>query len=141
EGAAASESFVLTVQPSPPPPPPVGRPLRVSGAGDGAARQFGTSVQSLGNPIALFPGFAGEVRAATGDFNGDRVQDTVLMTGPGTETVMAAVSGKDGSLLVPPADPFRDRTSRSAGSSPPGTSTTTAERSGSSPPSCAAGRG
>ena len=34
-------------------------------------------------PANVFPGFAGEVRIATGDFNGDGVPDTVLVTGPG----------------------------------------------------------
>src|SRR5205807_2320189 len=48
------------------------------------------------------------VRAAAGDFNGDGVADAVLITGPGTKTVMAVVSGKDGSVLVPPTDPFGD---------------------------------
>jgi hypothetical protein len=59
-------------------------------------------------PTPRFGGFAGDVRVATGDFNGDGVQDTVLVTGPGVKTVMAVVSGKDGSILVPPTDPFGD---------------------------------
>jgi hypothetical protein len=56
----------------------------------------------------VFGGFAGEVRSATGDFDGDGVQDTVLITGPGTKTEMAVVSGKDGKVLVPATDPFGD---------------------------------
>jgi hypothetical protein len=48
------------------------------------------------------------VRAATGDFNGDGVEDTVLVTGPGTKTVMAVVNGKDGSVLLGATDPFGD---------------------------------
>jgi hypothetical protein len=59
-------------------------------------------------PANLFPGFTGEVRTATGDFNGDGVADTVLVTGPGTKTLMAIVSGKDGSILLQPTDPFGD---------------------------------
>src|SRR5262249_4718487 len=51
---------------------------------------------------------AGDVRAATADVNGDGVLDTVLITGPGVKTQMAVVSGKDGSVLVPPTDPFGD---------------------------------
>jgi hypothetical protein len=58
---------------------------------------------------------AGDVRAATGDFNGDGIQDTVMVTGPGTRTVMAVVSGKDGSVLVPPTDPFGDANFTSGG--------------------------
>jgi hypothetical protein len=30
----------------------------------------------------------------------------VLVTGPGTKTVRVVVSGRDGSVLVPPTDPF-----------------------------------
>jgi hypothetical protein len=55
------------------------------------------------------------VRVASGDFNGDGVTDTVLVTGPGTKTLMAVVSGKDGSLLVPPTDPFGDANFTSGG--------------------------
>jgi uncharacterized delta-60 repeat protein len=86
--------------------------LVVSGRADGSAAVYaagaGGSFQSAGGPIAPFPGFAGDVRVATGDFNGDGVPDTVLVTGPGTKTLMAVVSGKDGSILVPPTDPFGD---------------------------------
>src|SRR5439155_14313705 len=45
---------------------------------------------------------------ATGDFNGDGFEDTVMVTGPGVKTVMAVVSGKDNSVLLQPADPFGD---------------------------------
>jgi hypothetical protein len=48
------------------------------------------------------------VRVAIGDFNADGILDTVLVTGPGTKTMMAVVNGKDGSILVPPTDPFGD---------------------------------
>ena len=50
----------------------------------------------------MFGGFAGDVRVATGDFDGDGFADTVLVTGPGTKTGMALVSGKDNSVLLPP---------------------------------------
>src|SRR5262249_29093276 len=76
---------------------------------DGSARRYiAGTLQSAGGPVDPFPGFAGDVRAAIGDFNGDGVADTVLITGPGTKTVMAVVSGKDGSFLVPPTNPFGD---------------------------------
>jgi hypothetical protein len=102
-----------TVPPAPPPPPPSrGQPVAVSGSSDGTARVFargaGGQFQPVGGPVAPFPGFAGDVRAATGDFDGDGVEDTVLVTGPGTKTMMAVVSGKDGSTLLQPSDPFGD---------------------------------
>jgi hypothetical protein len=84
----------------------------VGGSADGAARLLaagtGGALTPSGSPIAPFAGFAGDVRVATGDFNGDGVRDTVMVTGPGTKTLMAVVSGKDGSLLVPPTDPLGD---------------------------------
>jgi hypothetical protein len=113
DGASATDTFDVTVTPPESPPPgPVGPTLVVSGSADGAARGYvagpdGT-LQLSGGAINPFPGFAGDVRAATGDFNGDGVTDTVLVTGPGVKTVMAVVSGKDGSVLLGPTDPFGD---------------------------------
>jgi autotransporter-associated beta strand protein len=92
--------------------------VAASGSADGAAHLFtltGGKFQPTGTAIAPFPGFGGEVRVARGDFNGDGVQDTVLVTGPGTKTLMAVVSGKDGSVLVPPTDPFGDANFTSGG--------------------------
>src|SRR5205085_8242956 len=82
------------------------------GSADGAARVFAADAagqfQPVGGPVAPFPGFAGDVRAASGDFDGDGISDTVLVTGPGVKTMMAVVSGKDGSILLQPSDPFGD---------------------------------
>jgi len=95
--------------PPPPPPPPVTGNVVVSGLSNGTAQQYSAgALQKVGGLVSPFPGFNGDVRAATGDFNGDGVADTVLVTGPGTKTAMAVVSGKDGTTLVPPTDPFGD---------------------------------
>jgi hypothetical protein len=113
-GEAGSVADTLTVDPlpplPPPPPPAVGGPnLVISGSATGAAGQFAVgTLQPLGGSITPFPGFSGDVRAAAGDFDGDGVRDTVLITGPGAKTVMAVVSGKDGSILLSPTDPFGD---------------------------------
>jgi hypothetical protein len=88
--------------------PTGGRPMVISGLPGGAAQTFGPDGRPIGGAINPFPGFSGEVRVATGDFNGDGSQDTVLLTGPGTKTVMSVVSGKDGSTLLGPSDPFGD---------------------------------
>jgi uncharacterized delta-60 repeat protein len=88
--------------------------LSVGGSATGTANVYAPTGGQYANPPAgttpsgVFPGFSGDVRSATGDFNGDGVLDTVLVTGPGVKTVMAVVSGKDGSVLVPPTDPFGD---------------------------------
>jgi hypothetical protein len=121
-GATATDTFAVTVLP--PQGGPAGRPhdLSVGGAANGLADVYAPSAAGVyTNPPArqittgLFPGFAGDVRTATGDFNADGFDDTVLVTGPGTKTVMAVVSGKDGSVLVPPTDPFGDANFTSGG--------------------------
>src|SRR5439155_20303086 len=94
--------------------PPLAHILSVGGTSDGQALRFtpfGTGYVPA-SPVAAatgaFPGFAGDVRTATGDFDADGVEDTVLVTGPGTKTAMAIVSGKDDSILLQPTDPFGD---------------------------------
>jgi hypothetical protein len=110
-GVATPATFGLTNTAGP--PPVTAGPLVASGSADGAARVFAPNGSGgyQATPTATvhpFPGFTGDVRAATGDFNGDGFLDTVLITGPGTKTVMAVVSGKDGSILLQPTDPFGD---------------------------------
>src|SRR5207248_5646873 len=95
-------------------------PLAVGGPANGAAvvftpngsGQYGPSPSTTASP---FGGAGVSVRTAAADVNGDGVADTVLITGPGTKTVMAVVSGKDGSVLVPPTDPFGDANFTSGG--------------------------
>jgi hypothetical protein len=101
---------------SPPPPPatgvPAGKVLAVSGAGNGTASLYVQGSNQFANPPAgaasVFAGYASDIRVATGDFNGDGFADTAMVTGPGPKTLMAVVSGKDGTTLVPPTDPFGD---------------------------------
>jgi uncharacterized delta-60 repeat protein/uncharacterized repeat protein (TIGR01451 family) len=109
---SGSQAYTLTVAPA---LLPVGRLLAVSGSATGTAEVYAPSASgqyanppAATTPATVFPGFTGNVRTATGDFNGDGVEDTVLVTGPGTKTLMAVVSGKDGSILLPPSDPFGD---------------------------------
>ncbi|WP_145244069.1 delta-60 repeat domain-containing protein [Urbifossiella limnaea] len=89
--------------------------LAASGTADGRAAVYTadpTTGAIPGGPAAtpiVFPGFAGAVRVATGDVNGDGVDDTVLATGPGTPVRFAVVSGTDHTtVLVGPTDPFGD---------------------------------
>jgi hypothetical protein len=96
-------------------PAAVGRPpaLAVGGGPGGAAQVYtpaggGQYSSTAAATLTPFPGFTGDIRAATGDVNGDGVPDTVLVTGPGTRTMMAVVSGADGSVLLGPTDPFGD---------------------------------
>ncbi|MFO0802787.1 MAG: hypothetical protein U0791_06640 [Gemmataceae bacterium] len=57
--------------------------------------------------LAAFGASKANVRPAVGDVNGDGIEDTALVTGPGTAIRVAVVSGADNTtLLVAPFDPF-----------------------------------
>ena len=60
-------------------------------------------------PAGVFPGYAGAVRVAVGDVNGDGTPDTTLITGPGTPILFAVVNGKDNTLLISATAPFASR--------------------------------
>ncbi|HEX4609135.1 MAG TPA: FG-GAP-like repeat-containing protein, partial [Urbifossiella sp.] len=72
-------------------------------AGDGQLNSTG-----LSNFPILFQGapFDGTYRTATGDVNGDGIEDTVVVTGPGVPVQFAVIDGKTNSLLVPPTTAF-----------------------------------
>lgn len=53
-----------------------------------------------------FPDVDASVRSVMADVDGDGVPDTVAVTGPGVPIRLTVLSGKDGSVLVPPFDPF-----------------------------------
>jgi hypothetical protein len=85
--------------------------LAVSGRPDGKAEVFDPANGTYGGTPdatpAVFGGFAGSVRTAVGDVNGDGKPDTILVTGPGTPIRFAVVSGTDNkTLLIPPTAPF-----------------------------------
>ena len=89
-----------------------GTELAVGGSFDGRAVVYtpdaaGTFATPAPTPANLFPGFAGNVRTAVADVNGDGVADTILVTGPGTPVRFAVVSGTDlVTVLIPPTAPF-----------------------------------
>jgi uncharacterized delta-60 repeat protein len=82
------------------------------GTGGGSAAVYvpdaaGTYPAAPAATLTPFPGFAGFVRTATGDVDGDGTPDTILVTGPGTPARFAVISGADHTtVLVPPTDPF-----------------------------------
>jgi subtilisin family serine protease len=87
-------------------------PLVVSGGTDGTAVVYSSlsANPDAPAPVATLEPFGdtgGNVRSAVGDVNGDEVPDTILVTGPGTPTRFAVVSGRDNrTLLVSATAPF-----------------------------------
>ncbi|MBN9523164.1 VCBS repeat-containing protein, partial [bacterium] len=59
--------------------------------------------------VAAFGTTTANVRTAVGDVNGDGIDDTILVTGPGVPIRVAVVSGADNAtLLVAPFNPYMD---------------------------------
>jgi hypothetical protein len=90
-----------------------GARLAVGGSENATASVFvpnglsGAYVTPASATTSPFGGLGVNVRTAVADVDGDRVPDTVLVTGPGTPIRVAVVSGRDNTtLLVAPFDPF-----------------------------------
>jgi hypothetical protein len=87
-------------------------PLAVSGRTDGSAVVLrpGAAGQYPTTPAATLSPFGAvgtNARVAVADVNGDQIEDTILVTGPGTPLRVAVVSGADNTtILVTPFDPF-----------------------------------
>ncbi|HYH68680.1 MAG TPA: VCBS repeat-containing protein [Urbifossiella sp.] len=85
-----------------------GRTLAVGG-GPGAVTVYGAvngvlSQASIINFPVLFPDapFDGTYRTATGDVNGDGIEDVVVVTGPGSPVRWGAIDGRTGNTLLVP---------------------------------------
>lgn len=85
-----------------------GRTLAVGG-GPGAVTVYGAvngqlAQASIINFPVLFPDapFDGTYRTATGDVNGDGVEDVVVVTGPGVPVRWGAIDGRTGNTLLVP---------------------------------------
>ena len=103
---------------TPPAPPlvavPLGSPLLkpatgaprlavLTGPRDGSAQAVsvdGGQVVTAGSPVVPFPGYAGVVRSAVADFDGDGAADFAFTTGPGPAAVVRVVSGATGRDLA-----------------------------------------
>jgi hypothetical protein len=78
----------------------------LTGERDGSAQVFGLDRQGLLVPAGAafypFPGFAGVIRPAVADFNGDGIADLAFATGSGTAATVRIVDGATGDDLVGP---------------------------------------
>ncbi|HXD85432.1 MAG TPA: putative Ig domain-containing protein [Urbifossiella sp.] len=106
-GTDASQSFTLTVQNL----VSLSPALAVGGSVDGKARLYSPNASgAFGSPIGTIsmPGITGaDIRATTGDVDGDGIPDTIMVTGPGVPIRVAVISGADNAtVLVAPFDPF-----------------------------------
>ncbi len=85
--------------------------LPVSGRPNGTVTLFNVGANGAATPgatVTPFPGFTtGNVRTARGDVNGDGIEDTIYVTGPGTAIQFTVISGVDNTtVLIPPTAPF-----------------------------------
>ncbi|VTS00974.1 Ig-like domain-containing protein [Tuwongella immobilis] len=93
---------VATVAPGTSPPPTTRPQGYAVGQGEGGlprAMLFGPDGSTRLDLVPFDPAFRGGVRVASGDFNGDSVDDLVVGTGPGTATLVRIYDGKTGAIL------------------------------------------
>jgi hypothetical protein len=84
-------------------PPAADAGTIVTGLGAGTVAQVGVfdgaTAQRLYSFLAYDPAFAGGVRVATGDVNGDGTPDIVTGSGPGTAAHVKVFDGRTGALI------------------------------------------
>lgn len=102
-GWSVSAGEVAVVSPPPPAVPPgIGTPRVAVGSGDGSEPVV-TWLDRTGQAVSVVPAFgddyAGGVRVATADFNGDGIEDLVVGSGPGNVTRVRVLNGADQSEL------------------------------------------
>jgi hypothetical protein len=96
-----------TVPPPPVSPPTAGsaHPVLISGA-NGVVEVFTAGSNGnlvfTGQSFTPFPGFAGTIRIAVADFNGDGVPDYAFATGAGTASMVCIIDGATGAQILAP---------------------------------------
>ena len=81
---------------------PAPMPPALAGGPGGTARLITASAGQIasGEALAFFPGFAGEVRVASADVNGDNVEDFIAGAGPGGGPRVVVIDGKTRAVLA-----------------------------------------
>jgi hypothetical protein len=99
------------VPPAPEPVPPVvtpvplarTQPIAFTGSTDGVATVYTVSGGTLvptGARFVPFPGYHGTIRVASGDFDGDGVQDYAFTVGAGPQSVVEIINGRTGGVMM-----------------------------------------
>ena len=82
------------------------RLVALTGPTDGSVQLFGAGADGIlaaaGPKVYPFPNYAGSIRTAVGDFDGDGSTDIAAATGPGAAATVRIISGKTGADLVGP---------------------------------------
>jgi hypothetical protein len=96
--------------PIPQPTPPTfnrvplssGTPVAFTGSTNGVVTMYTVTngVLSATGQLIPFANYAGAIRVAGGDFNGDGIQDYAFTVGAGPQAVVQIMNGGDGSILV-----------------------------------------
>ena len=90
--------------------PPLTSNLAIGGATNGSVQVFVPGAGGQYSPSATitpFGAIAADVRTAVGDVNGDGIEDTIAVTGPGVPIRFMVISGVDNTtVLVPSTPPF-----------------------------------
>ena len=88
---------------------PVLAPIAAGGANNGTVQLITSVAGTASAPTTITPflGSDSNVRATTGDVNGDGINDIISVTGPGTPIRFTVISGVDNAtVLIPPTAPF-----------------------------------
>jgi hypothetical protein len=79
------------------------QPVGFAGGTDGTLTEYvlvNGVLTPNGQTFTPFIGYHGVLRIAGGDFNGDGFEDYVVANGPGPQSVIEIINGRDGSLLL-----------------------------------------
>jgi hypothetical protein len=79
------------------------QPVAFTGGTDGVVTVYaaaGGTLVPTGQQFVPFAGYRGAIRVASGDFDGDGVQDYAFTVGAGPQSVIEVLNGRDGSVMV-----------------------------------------
>ena len=91
-------TVVTTPTPTPTPTIVTGTPPPSSG-GSSTVTIYDPATGQPSGTVVPFPGFSGELRVVTGDFNGDGIMDILAAAGPGGGPAIAVLNSQTGAVM------------------------------------------